>query len=85
MPGATTLAAEVTNISVHGLWLLTAEGEFFLSFEDFPWFREAPVGHILSVEEPSPGHYHWPKLDVDLTSEIIRHPDRFPLKSKAGR
>ena len=27
MPGATTSASEVTNISKHGLWLFTADGE----------------------------------------------------------
>ena len=52
MPGATTSTVEVTNISKHGLWLLTAEGEHFLAFAEFPWFRDAPVGHILNVEEP---------------------------------
>jgi Protein of unknown function (DUF2442) len=82
MPGATTSATEVTNISRHGLWLLTSEGEHFLPFEDYPWFRDAPVAHILNVEEPVPGHYHWPDLDVDLSLEIIRNPGRFPLKAK---
>ena len=31
---------EVTNISTHGIWLLVDEREFFLSYEDFPWFKE---------------------------------------------
>jgi hypothetical protein len=79
MPGTTI---EVMNISEHGVWLLTSEGEYFLPFADFPWFREAPVGQILNVEEPTAGHYHWPDLDVDLSLQIIRNPDRFPLVSK---
>jgi hypothetical protein len=40
------------------------------------------VGKILHVEEPYPEHFYWPDLDVDLTSEIIEHPERFPLKAK---
>jgi hypothetical protein len=40
------------------------------------------VGHILNVEEPTPGHYRWPDLDVDLSLQIIRNPKRFPLKAK---
>jgi Protein of unknown function (DUF2442) len=83
VPGATTSAVEVTNISKHGLWLLTAEGEYFLAFSEFPWFRDAPVGHILNVKEPTSGHYYWPDLDVDLNLQIIRNPQRFPLKAKA--
>ena len=73
---------EITNVSKHGLWLLTGEKELFLSYEDFPWFKDVPVGKILKVEEPTPGHFYWPDLDVDLTAEIIEHPEKFSLKAK---
>jgi hypothetical protein len=53
-----------------------------MSYENFPWFKDVPVGKILNVEEPTPGHYYWPELDVDLTDEIISHPERFPLKAR---
>jgi hypothetical protein len=56
--------------------------ELFMSYDDFPWFKDAPVGKILNVEEQTPGHYYWPDLDVDLTDEIILHPERFPLKAR---
>lgn len=77
-----TSAVDVTNISSHGVWLLAGDKEFFMSHEDFPWFKNVPVGKVLNVEEPAPGHFYWPDLDVDLTAEIIEHPERFPLKSK---
>jgi hypothetical protein len=80
--GKNTLAAEVTNISRHGIWLLTRDKELFLPFDEFPWFKDAPVGKILNVEEPSPDHFYWPELDVDLGIESIEHPERFPLKAK---
>ena len=38
---------------------------------------------ILAVEEPTPGHFYWPELDVDLGIKSIEHPERFPLKSRA--
>ena len=72
----------VTHISRHGLRLLTSDGEHFLPFADFPWFRDAPVGHILNVEEPTPSHYYWPALDVDLSVNIIQNPGRYPLTAK---
>lgn len=53
-----------------------------MSYEEFPWFKDAPVGKILNVEEPTPGHFYWPELDVDLGIESIEHPERFPLKAK---
>ena len=31
--------------------------ELFLSYEDFSWFRDVPLSQIVSVEEPTPGHY----------------------------
>jgi len=82
--GKNTSAIEVTNISNHGIWLLTREKELFIPYEEFPWFKDAPVGKILNVEEPSPGHFYWPELDVDLGIESIEHPERFPLKAKKG-
>ena len=75
---------EVTNISTHGIWLLVGERELFLSYEDFPWFKEVPIGNILQVEQPTPGHFYWPDLDVDLSIESIEHPERFPLKAKVS-
>ena len=76
--GESTSPVEVTNISRHGFWLLSHAGEIFLSFEEFPWFRNAAVAQILNVEEPHPGHYHWPELDIDLSEEIISNPARYP-------
>jgi hypothetical protein len=78
--GNNTLPVEVTNISTHGIWLLAHDNELFMSYEDFPWFKDQPIKNILNVEEPTPGHFYWPELDVDLTEEIIEHPERFPLK-----
>ena len=54
--GKNTSPVEVTNISSHGIWLLAAEQELFMSYEDFPWFKDVPVGKVLNVQEPTPGH-----------------------------
>lgn len=80
--GKNTSPIEVTHISSHGVWLLADDRELFMSYEDFPWFRDVPVRKIFNVEEPRPGHFHWPDIDVDLSEEIIAHPARFPLKAK---
>lgn len=80
--GTATSRAEVTNISPNGIWLLLDERELFLSFTEFPWFRDAPVSRILEVETPSSGHLYWPGLDIDLSVESIDHPERFPLVAR---
>ena len=82
--GADTSGVEVTNVSSHGIWLLTGEKELFLSYEDFPWFKDQPLSRIIAVEEPSPGHFYWPELDVDLGIESIEDPARFPLKARVS-
>ncbi len=82
--GTSISAVEVTNISRHGFWILLQDEELFLPFSQFPWFRDVAVGKILHVELPSPDHLYWPELDVDLSVESIRHPDRFPLVSRIG-
>ena len=81
--GKPTSLVEVTNVSKHGFWLLLEERERFLSFEDFPWFREATIGQLCNVELPHPHHLYWPDLDADLAVASIDSPEKFPLVSKA--
>lgn len=83
MHGNITSAAEVTNISKHGFWLLLDEEELLLPFEQFPWFRSATVEQITNVERPSPEQLYWPSLDVDLAVQSIRQPEAFPLIAKS--
>jgi len=81
MVGKNILDTEITHISSHGIWLFTENQEFFMSYDDFPWFQNATLKDILFVEQPSLGHFYWPNLDVDLSIEIIQNPQRFPLMS----
>lgn len=78
------MSPTITNISAHGFWLLLEDRELFLPFDEFPWFRDAPVAAILHVQRPQPHHLYWPDLDVDLTLESIEHPDRYPLIARAA-
>jgi hypothetical protein len=73
----------VTNISKQGFWLLLRERELFVPFSKFPWFRDATVADLSSVEWPREDHLYWPTLDIDLAVESIEHPDRFPLAAKS--
>ncbi len=82
-PGRNILAAEVTNITRHGIWLLVDERELFMPFDEFPWFKNASVNAILKLEIPGPNHLYWPILDVDLTVDSIEDPSAYPLKSRS--
>ena len=80
--GAGTLAVEVLNVSPHGFWLLVDSKEYFLSVDDFPWFRAATLKQLFNVELHHGDHLYWPELDVDLDLERILHPEKFPLVAK---
>jgi len=77
--GASTSQVEVGNIGRHGLWLLVEDKEYFLPYEGFPWFRKATVDQILAVELLHGNHLHWPDLDIDLSLDLLAHPESFPL------
>ncbi len=82
MPGFDISVAEVTHISRHGFWLLLKEEELLVPFTEFPWFRDATVEQIMTVEWPTPDHLYWPLLDVDLSVDSIRNPASFPMVSR---
>ena len=48
--GSNTLAAEVTHISSHDIWLLSNDKELFLSYAEFPWFKDQPVKAISMLK-----------------------------------
>ncbi len=85
IPGTNISMPEVLNISIHGFWLMVAGREYFLGFDDFPWFRTATLAQLFKVELLHGEHLYWPELDVDLDLERITHPEKFPLLAKVGR
>lgn len=82
MPGVSTLEIEVSLVSNKGFWLLLSNEELFIAYAEFPWFRQATVDQITTIERPSLNHLYWPMHDVDLAVESIRNPALFPLISK---
>jgi hypothetical protein len=83
--GKSTSEVEVTNIDAFGFWLLVSGKEYFLPYDEYPWFRDARVRDILNVTLSGEGHLHWPALDVDLSVESLEHPESFPLTATVRR
>ena len=81
--GKATSEVEVTNIDAFGFWLLVRGKEYFLPYEEYPWFKDARVRDILGVRLVHEDHLHWPALDVDLSLESLERPESFPLMFKA--
>jgi len=77
--GKNTSDFEILNISKKGIWLYVSEKEYFMPYEEYPWFKEAKVAEIYNLELPSEGHLYWPDLDVDLEVETLENPEKYPL------
>jgi len=74
-------SAQVTNIEHDGFWLLIADGKYFVTFEDYPDFRDATIDQINNIKQSFDG-FHRPDLDVDNELDALKHPDRFLHKFK---
>jgi hypothetical protein len=78
--GTSTSKVEISNISSHGIWVYVKGKEYFLSYKDFPWFKDARLSEIQEVRLIHGSFLRWERLDVDLVLDSIENPDRYPLK-----
>ena len=77
MDGTTT--AEVTRINARGILLFIGGKEYYLSYDRFPWFRNARVLDVLNVTMPDEKSLRWDAIDVDLEIDSITHRERYPI------
>lgn len=76
------LLASVENITPFGIWLYVKEKEYFLSYEDYPYFKEQTITSIQKVQLLHGYHLYWPDLDVDLELDNLENPAKYPLQSQ---
>ncbi len=77
------ISVNVENITPFGIWLFVLGREYFLSYDQFPYFKEQTLKDIQHVELLHGCHLYWPDLDVDLEIDNLENPEKYPLKSKA--
>ncbi|NOY61498.1 MAG: DUF2442 domain-containing protein [Calditrichaeota bacterium] len=73
---------EVSNISMHGFWIYVNYKEYFLPYDQYPWFREAKINEIFDVQLLHQSHLYWPQLDIDLDINSLENPQQYPLVYK---
>lgn len=73
---------EVQDITKFGLWIYAKGREYFLSYKDYPWFRDASISSVQKVKLLHGSHLYWPVLDVDLDIKALQEPDKYPLVYK---
>ncbi len=50
------------GISQFGIWIYVGDTEYFLSYDDFPWFKTARVSEIMNLKLVHEDHLEWPDL-----------------------
>ena len=77
-----TILVSVENITPFGIWLFVKGREFFLTYKDYPYFRDQALKSIQDVQLLHDYHLYWPELDIDLEMDNLENPEKYPLKSK---
>lgn len=75
-------SVDVLMINDRGLMLSVMGQDYFLSYNRVPWMRDATINEVLDVRMSGQNAVEWPKLDVDLEVESLKHPERYPLLIK---
>ena len=77
-----SILVSVENITPFGLWLFVKEKEYFLSYRDYPYFKDQTLSSIQNVQLLHGYHLYWRDLDIDLEIDNLENPGRYPLKSR---
>ncbi len=79
------ISVSVENITPLGIWLYVKEKEFFLSYKDYPYFKDQTLNSIQNVHLLHGYHLYWPELDVDLEIDNLVNPEKYPLRFKSKK
>ena len=72
-------SVDVLMINDRGVMLSVLGQDYFLSYNRVPWMRDATINEVLDVQMSGKNAIEWPKLEVDLEVESLKHPERYPL------
>src|SRR4030042_2808445 len=75
----------VENITPFGIWLYIKEKEYFLSYKDYPYFKDQTLSSIQNVQLLHGYHLYWLELDIDLEIDNLENPEKYPLKFKSKK
>jgi len=75
-------SVSVENITPLGIWLYIKDKEYFLNYNEYPFFKDQTINSIQNVELHHGFHLYWPDLDVDLELDNLENPEKYPLKFK---
>lgn len=75
-------SVNVLMINDKGIMLSVKGNDYFISFNRIPWLKSASIMDALDVKMSGRNAIEWPKLNVDLEIDSLKHPERYPLIMK---
>ena len=75
-------SVSVENITPLGVWLYVKQKEYFLDYNNYPYFKNQTISSIMNVQLLHGFHLYWPDLDIDLELDNLENPEKYPLKFK---
>lgn len=78
--GINTLS-KVLSITGQGILITIKEGDFFLNYKSYPWFKNAKINEVLNIKRDQEAIY-WDSLDVEIEIDSILNPQNYPLIAK---
>ena len=78
------ISASVENITPFGFWLFVKGKEYFLAFNDYPYFKDQSIKSIQNAKLLHGFHIYWPSLDIDLEIDNLEHPEKYPLINRSN-
>ena len=77
-----SISVDVLMINDRGIMISVQGQDYFLSYNRVPWMLDATINEVLDVQMSGKNAIEWPKLDVDLEVDSLKHPERYPLLIK---
>ena len=78
--GISTLNCSVTNIAPFGFWIIIEDKEYFISFDDYPDFKDRTINEILDFNYIPTNQLSWESLDIDIEIEALKNPTAIPFE-----
>jgi hypothetical protein len=82
--GKATLVS-VENVTPLGIWLFVQGREYFLSYEDYPYFREQILSAIQNVQLLHGCHLYWPLIWKSIILSIRKSTLCGPVQGRRGQ
>ena len=78
-----SILISVKSVTESGVVISIDGADMLLDFDQYPWFKNAPVSKIFMVEKIGNDGLCWDDLDIDISLDSLFKPELYTLKSSS--